>query len=140
MEWKLVQVNPVELHSYWPQVKPGLERVRTKARASWLCEDIYSAVRSGAATMHVAYIDQHYAGALVLTINTDPFSAERSLLIWAAYTCHPLVLGYGLAEVKAMAVRAGLRKLVFHSPRRGWTKRLANDGFEISEMKFEKVL
>ncbi len=90
--------------------------------------------------MHVAYIDQHYAGVLVLTINTDPFSAERSLLIWAAYTCHPMALRYGLAEVKAMAVRGGFGKLVFHSPRRGWMRRLADDGFEISEMKFEKVL
>jgi hypothetical protein len=117
-----------------------LERVRSKAAASWLCEDIYSAVRSGGATMHVAYIDQHYAGVLVLTINADPFTAEKSLLIWAVYTCHPLALKYGLAEVKAIAAQAGLRKLVFHSPRRGWSRRLAAEGFEISEMKFERML
>ncbi len=140
MGWKLVQVNPAELHAHWAQVRPGLERVRRKARASWICEDIYSAVRSGGATMHVGYIDQHYAGVLVLTVNTDPFTAERSLLIWAAYTCHPLALGRGLRDVKAMAVQAGLGKLVFHSPRRGWMRRLAAEGFGIAEMKFEKVL
>lgn len=140
MEWKLTQVNPAELHSWWPLVRPGLERVRTRARASWLCEDIYSAVRTGGATMHVGYIDRRYAGVLVLTINTDPFTAERSLLIWAAYACHPGALRYGLAEVKAMASRTGLRKLAFHSPRRGWSRRLAAEGFEISEMKFERML
>lgn len=140
MGWKLTQVNPAELHDWWPLVRPGLERVRMRARASWLCEDIYSAVRGGAATMHVAYIDQHYAGVLVLTINTDPFTAERSLLVWAAYTCHRLALRHGLSEVEAMAARAGLHKLVFHSPRRGWSRRLAAEGFEISEMKFERIL
>jgi hypothetical protein len=140
MEWKLTQVNPAELHTWWPLVRRGLERVRTKARASWLSEDIYSAVRTGAATMHVGYIDRQYAGVLVLTINADPFTAERSLLLWAVYTCHPLALGFGLAEVKAMAARAGVRKLVFHSPRRGWSRRLAAEGFEISEMKFERML
>ncbi len=140
MEWKLTQVNPGELHAWWPLVKPGLERVRLKARASWLCEDIYSAVRSGGATMHVGCIDQRYAGVLVLTVNTDPFTAERSLLVWAAYTCHPQALEYGLADLKAIAGKAGLRKLIFHSPRRGWMRRLADEGFEISEMKFEKVL
>jgi hypothetical protein len=140
MEWKLIQVNAADLHAYWPQVRPGLERVRRKAGGSWICEDIYSAVRSGAATMHVGYIDQRYAGVLVLTVDRDQFTAERSLLIWAAYTCHPLALGHGLADVKAMAVRAGLGKVVFHSPRRGWMRRLAAEGFGIAEMKFEKVL
>lgn len=140
MGWKLTQVNPAELHAWWPLVRPGLERVRMKARASWLCEDIYCAVRSGGATMHVGYIDQHYAGVLVLTINTDPFTAERSLLVWAAYTCHRLALQYGLADVRALAARAGLHKLVFHSPRRGWSRRLGPDGFKVSEMKFERMV
>ncbi len=140
MGWTLTRVNPAELHSWWPLVRPGLERVRSKARASWLAEDIYSAVRTGAATMHVGYIDQRYAGVLVLTINTEPFTAERSLLIWAVYTCHPLALRQGLADVRAMAARAGVRKLVFHSPRRGWSRRLAAEGFQISEMKFERML
>jgi hypothetical protein len=140
MRWQLTQVNPAQLHAWWPLVRPGLERVRKRAGASWLCEDIYSAVRSGGATMHVGYIDQRYAGVLVLTINADPFTAERSLLIWAVYTCHPLALKHGLADVKAMAERAGLHKLVFHSPRRGWSRRLAAEGFEISEMKFERMM
>jgi hypothetical protein len=140
MGWKLIQVAPAELHAWWPLVRPGLERVRKKARASWLCEDIYSAVRSGGATMHVGYIDQRYAGVLVLTVNTDPFTAERSLLIWAAYTCHPLALEHGLADLNALAARAGLRKLIFHSPRRGWSRRLAHNGFRITEMKFEREL
>jgi len=90
--------------------------------------------------MHVGYIDQLYAGVLVLTVNADPFTAEKSLLLWAVYTCHRLALRYGLADVKAMAARAGLRKLVFHSPRRGWSRRLAAEGFVISEMKFERML
>ncbi len=140
MGWKLTQVNSAELHAWWPLVRPGLERVRARARASWLCEDIYSAVRTGGATMHVGYIDQRYAGVLVLTINVDPFTAEKSLLVWAAYTCHPLALQYGLADVTAMAARAGLRKVVFHSPRRAWSRRLAADGFVISEMKFERTV
>jgi hypothetical protein len=140
MEWKLVQVNPVELHAWWPLVRPGLERVRTKARASWLNEDIYTAVRTGRATMHVGYIDQSYAGVLVLAINADPFTAEKSLLLWAVYTCHPMAIGCGLADVKAMAAQAGVRKLTFHSPRRGWNRRLAAEGFGLSEMKFERNL
>src|SRR5262249_1265780 len=71
MGWRLTQVHPVELHAWWPLVRPGLERVRKRAGASWLCEDIYSAVRTGGATMHVGYIDQLYAGVLVLTVNAD---------------------------------------------------------------------
>lgn len=90
--------------------------------------------------MHVGYIDQHYAGVLVLTVNSDPFTAEKSLLLWAVYTCHPQAIQYGLADAKAMASRAGLPKMVFHSPRRGWAKRLAAEGFKISEMKFERML
>ena len=140
MGWTLTQINSGELHSWWPLVKPGLERVRIKARATWLCEDIYLAVRTARATMHVGYIDQAYAGVLVLTIEMDPFTAEKALLIWAAYTRHPLALQYGLADIKTMAARAGLRKLSFRSPRRGWTRRLAGEGFEVTEMKFERML
>ena len=140
MGWTLTQISPGELHACWPLVKPGLERVRIKAKAAWLCEDIYSAVRTARATMHVGYIDQAYAGVLVLGINTDPFTGERSLWIWAVYTRNPLALQYGLADVKTMAARAGLRKLSFHSPRRGWSRRLANEGFKVTEMKFERMV
>jgi hypothetical protein len=140
MGWTLTQINPGELHAWWPLVRPGLERVRIKARATWLCEDIYSAVRTGRATMHVGYIDRHYAGVLVLTINVDPFTAEKSLLIWAAYTRHPLAVKSGLADISKIAARAGMRKLVFHSPRRGWSRRLADEGFKVTEMKFERML
>jgi hypothetical protein len=140
MGWTLEQVNAVELHRWWPLVRPGLEQVRLKARATWLCEDIYCAVRTGRATMHVGYIDRHYAGVLVLTMNVDPFTAEKSLLIWAAYTRHPLAIKYGLADIRRIAGDAGLRKLVFHSPRRGWSRRLADEGFKVSEQKFERTL
>jgi hypothetical protein len=121
-------------------VKPGLEQVRIKAKAAWLCEDIYSAVKAARATMHVGYIDQAYAGVLVLAINSDPFNAERSLWIWAVHTRHPLALQYGLADVKAMAARAGLRHVTFHSPRRGWCRRLGHDGFKVTEMKYERIV
>lgn len=140
MGWALVQINPAELHAWWPLVRRGLERVRSKVKANWLCEDIYCAVRTARATMHVGYIDRSYAGVLVLTIDRDPYTAERSLLIWAVYTRHPMALQYGLADVKAMAARAGLRKLKFYSPRQGWNRRLASEGFKVTEMKFERVV
>jgi hypothetical protein len=140
MAWTLTQVNSGELHSWWPLVRPGLERVRIKAGTTWLCEDIYCAVRTGRATMYVGYIDRHYAGVLVLAINVDPFTAEKSLLIWAVYTRHPLAVKYGMADVRKIAAGAGLRKVVFYSPRRGWSRRLADEGFKVTEMKFERML
>ena len=108
MKWTLTQINPGELHTWWPLVRPGLERVRVKARASWLCEDIYSAVRTARATMHVGYIDQHYAGVLVLTINVDPFTAESvDERVLAGFRNHGANRVSGDVAVRSQGLQAG---------------------------------
>lgn len=130
----------MELHVYWPLVRPGLERVKAKTKAPWIAEDLYAAVAAGKATMHVGFVDQRYAGVLVLTMNTEPFSNEKSLLIWACFICHPEALRYGLEDVRRIAARYGLGKLRFGSPRRGWERRLRTEGFQVTERIFERTL
>lgn len=155
MMWELRQVAPADLHAAWALAKPGLERVRIKANASWLCEDVFAAIRTGRATLHMGYLDEQYVGCVVLTINMDPFSNERSVLVWALYTgggqdrdkpepglipVNDAILHYGLADVKEIARKAGINKIRFHSPRAGWIRRLGELGFQIVERVFEATL
>lgn len=139
MNWQLLQIDPVnhDLHAVWNIVRPGIERVRIKAKAPWIAEDVYTAVVTGRATMHVGYLDQQYAGVLVLAVNVDSFSKEKSLLVWALYTEHSLALSYGLEDVYDIARRQGIYKIVFHSPRPGWERRMKSIGFEIKERIYE---
>lgn len=138
--WQLKQINPTdgaELQAAWLLARDGLEEVRRKAKASWLAEQVFAAIVAGRATLHIGYLHGEYAGAVVLAQNVDPFNGEKSLLVWALYTCAREALYRGLEDVKAIARQHGIGKIIFHSPRRGWERRMKQIGFHVKERIFE---
>lgn len=120
-------VHPNELHDYWGLVLPGLEKVRGNAADGWLPEDVYHSLKSNASTLHVGEIDGDYCGFIVLT-PIQGFSAKR-LHVWCLYTTSRAAIDVFLPEIRRMAKQISARQITFHSPRKGWERRLAKLGF-----------
>ena len=118
---ELRQVLPQDLHAYWNLIKPGLESVREHSVDGWIAEDVYSAVRTGSSTLHVAFVESHYAGFCVLTVLQG--YSSKALHIWCAYGVPGMnVVKRFENELVKIALNAGARKLTFLSPRKGWGK------------------
>lgn len=121
-DWELKYVQPQDLHDYWPIVKPGVEAVSSVCVDGWIPEDIYSAVRTGTSTLHVAFVDKTYAGFCVLTVLQS--YSQKALHIWCAFGVKGMnVVERFEGELIKIALNVGCRKLTFLSPRKGWAKR-----------------
>lgn len=128
-------VHPAELHAYWPYVRPRLEIVARRARARWIAEDVYTALKNGAATLHIAEAGDEYLGLLVLRPTTD-FDGP-ALQVWAVYCESKGVIEALENEVAGYARKIGARRLTFTSPR-AWGRRLSKLGYVATSQVFEK--
>ena len=122
MEFRLI--DPVFLHSVWPQVKTSLAAVREKCEVPWIDEDVYHAVKSGSSSLHFALSEGQFCGLMVTTLNRCEYSGIPELHVWIAHNVGDAdVIESGLEMLRNMAFSAGAKRLTFGSPRLGWSKR-----------------
>lgn len=135
MDATLRLVRPDELHSVWPMILEGLYKVERRSESHWIPEDIYTAVRMGHSTLHLAYIDGAYVGFFVLTVST--VWDGKVLHIWCGYTNHPDGMELFMPKIDKLA--RGCRRITFWSPRK-WERRIKNFGFVPKQVEYVKEL
>lgn len=123
MKKTLTYIPPTELYDSWKIVKDGIVDVSERMNDGWVAEDIYVAIRSNLATLHLGYIDDEYVGFIVL-VPTQGFH-EMKLMIWVCYSCcNKPILETFIDEVRDMAKAINAKKITFSSNRKGWEKRM----------------
>jgi len=114
-------IHPDGLRAVWPTVRAGLE---TMPKDDWIPEDVFHAVKSGAAALYYGTGDKGYCGFFVLQRLLGEFSRDPILHCWLAYN-HGDASVYEAAEefMRSHAKQIGAKRLTFGSPRPGWGKR-----------------
>jgi len=117
----LLLIDPQRLHEVWPEVKAGLEATKAKLDPAWIVEDIYAAIRAGAATL---VMSDEAKGFAVLQKQARPYG--WCVLVWVLYAPGELdrIRGSLYGPLEVLAREAGAQKLEMHG-RRGWER----DGF-----------
>lgn len=133
---QLIYVAPVELQAYWPYVAPKLAIVAKRSKARWIPEDVYHALKSNTATLHIGEIDGDYVGFMVLSPSMD-FDGP-TLTVWAVFNDseHDVVEEFE-ADIVGYARKMKARRITFSSPR-GWGRRLERFGYIEAHKVFEK--
>lgn len=117
----IVLVAPDALRSVWNFVREGLAEMPAE---DWIAEDVYHAIRSGNAALHLAIDDTGPVGFLVLVRRTAEFSGVPILHVWLAYSkADKDAFTAGEKVIRETARRMGAHKITFGSPRMGWAKR-----------------
>lgn len=138
MNGKLFFVPPNELQAYWGYLQPRLSIVSRRSKARWIPEDVYHAIKSGTATLHIAEIGDEYEGFIVLCPTTD-FDGN-ALTVWAVYSESRIdVVERFEAEITGFAKKMNAKRITFTSPR-GWGRRLRNYGYVQKTVVFEKEI
>jgi hypothetical protein len=117
---QLIYINPTDLHDHWPLIKTGLEEVKKRSKDVWIPEDVYSALRSGASTLHIGYDGEDYDGFVVLN-QIQEYDGAR-LFIWIAYGAGQNVVAKYMGEIEQMARRINAKGIRLASSRKGWCK------------------
>lgn len=120
--FRLEYINPAVIHSVWGKVRHGIQTVQQRTAETYLPEDVYHAIKSGAATLHIGYLDNEYAGFVVLMPYRDQYTNDMVMHCWIAYSTGADVFDLALAEIQQMAKNINA-KITFTSPRKAWEKR-----------------
>jgi hypothetical protein len=114
-------IRPAELRKDWPWVKPLIDIVIAKTDEPWWAEDVYAAVTSGRALMHVS---DKPAGVMVCYPDKEVWTAEPVLHVWALWCVDGMetLQDEAYAILNDVAKRVGTKKIVMESPRGGWQK------------------
>jgi len=131
-------VGTPELRSVWDLIGPDVELVRKRSRGTWSPEHVFALLYNGGAILQLAYIGEVYAGFVVLVINVDVFSGDRSLVVWLLFSRIPSAFDEGFALVEQLAREYHCSRIILQSPRRGWIRRLAPFGFRVRDYVMEK--
>lgn len=70
----------VDIRDVWDDIRPGLERTKSKIGAPWRPEDVYAACLSGTACLYTGE-----TGFVVAQPKADPFNGKPELFIWIAF-------------------------------------------------------
>ena len=116
-----ILIQPDGLRTVWPQVRAGLD---TMPADDWIPEDVFHAVKSGAAALYLGVSDKGFCGFLILQKLIAEFSRTPTLHCWLAYNHGGQDIYDAAAEfLKEHAKHMGAARLTFGSPRPGWGKR-----------------
>lgn len=131
-------VGPADLKRVWPFVRAGIEKVKSKTGAEWLPEDVYAHLKAGTVSLLVAKRWSQVVGFAILTMTVNPFSGEKVAVIWICQTDDRDVVNVLLPQVEGLCKSQGCVKVSFQSPRLGWKRRLAKQGYVLREYVYDK--
>lgn len=133
-------VPPNEIGYEWELVRAGLLEVKKATSDDWLPEDVYMAIKTGAAALFIGE-DQHgdYLGFLVLKL--VPTYHGKRMDIWAAYCSgKQSAMRIYLPKIKELAQKAGAGSIGFTSARPEWAKAAPRIGFKSVQVTYEMQL
>lgn len=103
----------------WPWVQEGLAAISKRLNTSWMPEDVYVELKSGAATLATI---ADGAGFLVLKRLQD--YDGQVLFVWIVHGPNKLRQHYEevFSDVAELAKQSGCIRVQMRSPRRGWAR------------------
>ena len=138
-------IPPDNLHSVWPYVKRGLERVREVSGERWLPEDVYTHIRLARAQLFLGYDGDHCRGFFITQNLKDAYTNEPYLnvwVLWAEPTTGDNFAGVGAFVGETMDyldayARSTKAQTIRMYGRRGW-ERYLKDYFLPVKVEFER--
>ena len=123
MEFRYIQ--PDQLRAWWPTLRPGLDKIKTKSPENWIVEDVYADSINNKSMVWVCIDNNKYEGFFIL----QPMGT--TMHVWAGYTLenNQQIVENGLKYIKILASQANAKFITFSSHRNGWQRRAAQLGF-----------
>ncbi len=137
LELRAVQAH--EVSRIWDLVRAGVEECLPHDPDQPRAEDVYSMLRTGNATLLIGWLNGQYAGHVILTTHTSPWSGLRYAHVWQAYntTGHD-VLRQGQQQLERMAKEAGCLQIRFKADRLAYERLVRDLGYTLCEVHLVK--
>jgi hypothetical protein len=131
----LHEVDARYLCDVWDWVRDGLVKIVAKTRDDWRPEDVYTELRTGAAKLHLIYVEQEMVGFVVTQIWPGYHSGPRLFVraLWGEPHALAPVEVELMDAIRDLARKVGARAVRMNSPRR-WD---AREGWRLTQYIYE---
>lgn len=122
----LQKVDPRYLSDVWEWVREGCRRIIRKTNDDWFPEDVYTEIRTGAATLYLIYANHERVGFLVTQIWPGYHAGPRLFVraLWGEPHALAPIENELMLAIANLAKESGCRAIRMNSPRRwdtrGW--------------------
>jgi hypothetical protein len=141
MTFELRYAPPEHLHDAWEQIQEGLEVCRLQDSDSPWVEDIYACLKFGQAFLYIGYVDNRYAGFVVIHVKPSPFNGVKRLHVWFAYNNHGFdILEVGQAHLEKIAKDLGCSRITFRANRESFERLSKGLGYRLQDIEMVKEL
>lgn len=135
------RVTPENLHDAWLLIEPAMWKVWEKSNPNWIPADLYADVRNGDSVLALATVNGCYAGALIYSVEVQPFSYEKAILAEALYVPPSMakhkVVEAAYQHMVGAARVAGADKIVLRTMRPAFERRLKAMNAKVSMIEYE---
>ena len=107
-------ISPVAVGSVWDHVRQYLRECVQLDYQDIRVEDVYTALRTGAATLHIGRRRKQIVGCMVTQPVADPYSGKPILHIWLVHG--RMQARDGMPYVEDLARAIGARRITFTCP------------------------
>ena len=131
----LHEVDARYLCDVWDWVRDGLAKIVAKTRDDWRPEDVYVELRTGAAKLHLIYVNQDMVGFVVTQVWPGYHSGPRLFVraLWGEPGALVAVEGEIMDALRDLGRKHGCRAVRMNSPRR-WD---AREGWALKQYIYE---
>jgi len=112
-------LEPYDIRQTWETVKCWLDIVADNQ--DWRSEDVYAACVAGNAALYMP--DDDDEGLLILRVTENPFTGDKVLFIWVAYSPLGDAQEKYSGDLESIAREAGCQWIEFESKRKGFSRR-----------------
>lgn len=122
------QVANSEIDRWWPEVRPGLERIKYLCDEQWMPEAIYHFLRMDRAALFIFH-EEKPCGFCILERCQDPVTGSAYLNVWLLHFVNRLH-GDSRRDLRGFLDEWGRKSggvIRFVSPRPGWARYLGKD-------------
>lgn len=137
-ELQIAPVVPAVVNVIWETVEDDLKACIEHDFHDVRIEDVYTALRVGAARLHMGYVRKQYVGCLVTQEIVDPYSGVPMLHLWLV---HGQLRGeQGLPYVEELAREIGAKRITFSAPRESYARWARPHGFKLVRVECMKEI
>jgi len=147
-EWAFTMVEPTKLEEVWDLVREDLPNVIRKTGYGYRTERVYMAILQGSCSLFMGFMNRGHVATVVLAGATNPLTGQNELTIVSAEkddqdlkarVIEPMeVRQRCLDSIEEIARGMNVRRIGFHSTRRGWLRQAPKLGFRLREYTFVK--
>jgi len=127
------------IHSEWPFIRQGLEKILAETGDRWLPEDVFWLIKQNSIWAYVVFDGDERVGVVLLQ-PTNGWDGKELYLFGGYNVGNKDVIEFSMDEIIKAGRSIGARRIKMQSNRKGFEKYCSSIGFKMDFVQYEREI